>query len=51
MAKVIVGENIHQEPDKDIRFPPFLPGEKSKRYDSISGNTCNTKVYMIYNNR
>ncbi|CDW79780.1 poly adp-ribose polymerase member 14-like protein [Stylonychia lemnae] len=51
MAKVLLGESKKMPPYNDLRFPPLMPGETTKRYDSITGNTKQTQVYMIYGNR
>ena len=51
LARVIIGNTIKLEPDTSLRFPPLLPGEKIKRYDSIQGKTKGHDVYMVYANK
>ncbi|CDW87812.1 poly adp-ribose polymerase member 14-like protein [Stylonychia lemnae] len=51
MAKVIIGISFDSGHDSSLTHTPLLPGNTSKRYDSISGNASGTQVYMIYNNR
>ena len=58
LAKVLTGDSFELAPDSSLRMPP----EKSRslktsnvqlkqlRYDSVTGTTCNCRVYMTYSN-
>jgi hypothetical protein len=35
LARVITGKTIKLESDPNLRFPPLLPGEEIRRYDSV----------------
>ena len=56
LARVLVGECIHIMPnDSSLRKPPFKTSSSSQlgfqeEYDSVSGETGGSKVYMIYEN-
>lgn len=56
LARVLVGECIHIMPnDTTLRKPPFKPNSSSglgfhEEYDSVSGDTNGSKVYMVYEN-
>jgi hypothetical protein len=57
LARVLVGENIHIYPnDATLRKPPLKPSSSNsslgfnEEYDSVSGETGNSVVYMIYEN-
>ena len=56
LARVLVGECVHIMPnDSTLRKPPFKPNSLSglgfnDEYDSVSGVTNGSKVYMIYEN-
>jgi hypothetical protein len=38
LATVIIGNTVALSPDKNIRFPPLMPG-KNISYDSVKGNS------------
>ncbi|TNV84921.1 hypothetical protein FGO68_gene14987 [Halteria grandinella] len=50
LARVIVGQSITLPQDNTLRMPPLIPGETTKRYDSVKGNTGGSDVYMFYSN-
>ena len=60
LAKVLTGDSFESEPDSSLRMPPEKPmnlkagNEQLKqlciRYDSVTGTTCNCRVYMTYSN-
>lgn len=51
LAKVLVGESYETvgSSNSALKKPPFKPGTKEK-YDSVSGHTHGSKVYMTYDN-
>lgn len=49
LAKVLVGVTFPSHSDKTLRMPPTKPGGK-ERYDSVSGHTGDSDVYMTYDN-
>ena len=56
LAKVLTGESFESRPDPSLRMPPEKPTQSSNvqlkqlRYDSVTGTTCNCRVYMTYAN-
>ena len=60
LAKVLTGDSFESEPDSSLRMPPEKPmnlkagNEQLKqlriRYDSVTGTTCDCRVYMTYSN-
>ena len=55
LAKVLAGDSYECLPDKSLKFPPEKPAAgdsqlKQVRYDSVSGTTHGSKVYMTYSN-
>jgi hypothetical protein len=58
LAKVVTGDSFESPPDPFLRMPPEKPkilktGNvqlKQLRYDSVTGTTCNCRVYMTYSN-
>ncbi|TNV72372.1 hypothetical protein FGO68_gene5051 [Halteria grandinella] len=51
LARVLVGQTIALASDKTLKMPPLLPGETTKRYDSVKGFTNGSDVYMVYSNK
>ena len=49
LAKLIVGEVTDIAPDGRLTMPPQKPGE-SVRFDTVSGTTGGSKVYIVYAN-
>lgn len=50
-AKVLVGKCYATAPNGQLTAPPFIPGSKSIRYDSIrSNNQIGSNEYVIFNN-
>jgi hypothetical protein len=48
-CKVAVGKAYHCYPDDSLRRPPSLPSpNENSCYDSVSGITEDTKVYVLY---
>lgn len=47
-TRLLTGEEIHMPPDSNIKVPPVRPGKL--RYDTISGDTNGSKVYIVYEN-
>uniref|UniRef100_A0A6B2LD09 Poly [ADP-ribose] polymerase n=1 Tax=Arcella intermedia TaxID=1963864 RepID=A0A6B2LD09_9EUKA len=53
LAQVLVGEDYATLPDNKLKKPPLKQvdsGGIRQDYDSVSGETGNSKVYMIYEN-
>lgn len=59
LAKVLTGDSFESAPDSSLRMPPEKPRSlktsnvqlKQLRYDdSVTGTTCNCRVYMTYSN-
>ena len=58
LAKVLTGDSFESSPDPTLRMPPEKPRSlktgsvqlKQLRYDSVTGTTCNCRVYMTYSN-
>jgi len=50
LADVIVGDFYYCDPNSSLRMPPVKPGTKNQRFDSVSGTTCETQVFIIYEN-
>jgi O-acetyl-ADP-ribose deacetylase (regulator of RNase III) len=55
LARVIVGETYYCTPDRSLKMPPQKPARSSsvfsvERYDSVTGVTNGTQVYIIYDN-
>ena len=48
-ARVLVGNTKFMKPDNNLNLPPSIDG--SKRYDSVSGHTNGSNVFMIYVNK
>ena len=57
LAKVVVGAtSVYLRSDKSLRMPPRKPSITKilfagERYDSVSGNTQGSEVYIIYDNQ
>ena len=49
LARVLVGESFRCDSNHDLHKPPFKHGTKEK-YDSVSGYTGGSEVYMTYDN-
>lgn len=48
LAKLLAGEEIHMQSDRSLRFPPDRPD--GRRYDTVTGTTGGSKVYIVYEN-
>ena len=49
LTSLLVGNEVELEPNSALRFPPTIPGQ-DRRYDTVSGTTCGSKVYVVYEN-
>jgi poly [ADP-ribose] polymerase 10/14/15 len=50
-ARVMVGNTIVLNPNKDLRMPPPVnAANPNDLYDSVQGFTGNSDVFMIYTN-
>ena len=55
-AWVLTGNSVFLPPDRSLTKPPFVSGSGSsstsiqRRYDSVSGTTGGTRVYVTYDN-
>ena len=47
-CKVFVGESIKLPQDNTLREPPIRNQKGKIRFDSVEGETCGTKIYVIY---
>lgn len=50
MARLVVGEEVHMTSNSALRQCPAKPGEEPRRYDTVTGTTKGTKVYVVYEN-
>lgn len=50
LTKLLVGDAVELKPDTGLRFPPTVPGEDGRRYDTVTGTTNGSKVYVVYEN-
>lgn len=53
VASVLTGLSYYTRPDNSLRKPPYRPnriGGIQYRYDSVSGDTGGSKVYITYDN-
>ena len=50
LVKVLTGESLFCPSNSELRMPPFKPGSNRVRYDTVSGNTAGSMVYMTYDN-
>ena len=60
LARVNIGETHECPPDRNLTMPPIKPSQASTsssvqfslvRYDSVTGVTKDTQVYIVYDNR
>ena len=54
LVKLLAGESYESEPDSTLRMPPKVTkpkGELQTRYDTVTGTTRGTKVFMAYDNQ
>jgi len=49
LADVIIGETIEMSGNSNLKAPPQRPGS-NQLYDSVSGHTGGSKVYIVYKN-
>ena len=53
LARVITGESCRCAPDSSLRMPPEKPRDRNfsgERYDSVTGTTRGSQVFIIYDN-
>ena len=50
LTKLLVGDAVALNPDSQLRFPPAVPGEDGRRYDTVTGTTNGSDVYVVYEN-
>jgi|EP01043_Picozoa_sp_COSAG02_P004530 hypothetical protein len=50
LTKLLVGDAVELKPDSELRFPPTVAGENGRRYDTVTGTTNGSKVYVVYEN-
>ena len=49
-VKLLVGAHKHIMPnDNTLKHPPLMPGGGA-RYDTVTGDTNGSKVYVVYEN-
>ena len=52
LAKVLTGETYRSHPNRDLKKPPVKPHSAEtfvdELYDSVSGNTKDTDIFIIY---
>ena len=54
LVKLLVGESYDSAPDSSLRMPPKMRvkrGELQTRYDTVTGMTGGSRVYMAYDNQ
>ena len=54
LVKLLVGESYDSAPDSSLRMPPKMGvkrGELQTRYDTVTGMTRGSRVYMAYDNQ
>ena len=50
LARLLAGEEVHVMPnDRSLRYCPDKP-DGTGRYDTVTGDTCGSKVYVVYEN-
>lgn len=49
LTKLLVGDAIDMKSDSKLLYPPANPAT-DRRYDTITGVTQGSKVYMVYEN-
>ena len=53
LTRVITGESYCCEPDSSLKMPPAKPSARNfagERYDSVTGTTRGSRVFIIYDN-
>ena len=50
LTRLLVGDAVDLKPDSELRFPPTVGGPDSRRYDTVTGTTNGSKVYVVYEN-
>ena len=51
LTKLLAGEEQHIMPnDRSLRFPPKKPNGNGARFDTVTGDTGGSKVYVVYEN-
>jgi hypothetical protein len=48
LVKLLAGEEVHLPSDGSLRVCPDKPG--GGRYDTVTGTTAGSKVYIVYEN-
>ncbi|CAF3966394.1 unnamed protein product [Rotaria sordida] len=51
LAQVLTGDVYHCNSDKSLRLPPKSKTVSGLRYNSVSGDTQGSRVYIVYENR
>ena len=49
LTKLIVGTEAMVPSNSNLRIPPSIPGG-NRRYDTVTGVTRGSKVYIVYEN-
>ena len=49
LAEVVLGNSVELPSTRELMEPPFTK-DGSKRYDSVTGYTCGSNVFMVYAN-
>ena len=54
LAEVLLGHSCEMDPDNSLRMPPMKPNApgvgSQDRYDSVTGMTGGSRVYVTYDN-
>ena len=50
LAKVLTGDSANISPDSSLRMPPVKQSSGGLRYDSVTGISMQSRIYVIYNN-
>ena len=50
LARVLTGDSADIPPDSNLRMPPVKQSNGGRRYDSVTGITVQSRIYVTYNN-
>lgn len=50
LANLVVGEEVDLPSDSSLKHCPTKPGDGKRRYDTVTGITGGSKVYIVYEN-
>ena len=50
-VKLLVGKAVEMEPKRSLAYPPDRTDGSELRYNSVTGKTVNSQVYIVYENK